>query len=185
MRKKIGIILVITVCFAGCGRVSEETVKEVLDKDPSFRRVLNAKRDISEKINALKVNFTKERDATLQELRSLKEELKKKESDLATRIMSLTQEIEPKILALRAKLNEKNTEYKLKAKDLGASRAKLKNMKKLLEKKGELSLSGDEITVWNNRIENLEKEIVSLQGDIDKVRSEISVLKTEIKILKQ
>ena len=185
MKKLITLILVLLICLTGCGRVSENTLNDVLEKDPSFKRILEAKKRIKTKILSTKNDFNEEKDITIEKVRALNEGLRDKKNNLRTQIASLKQELEPKILALRAKLVEKYSEYKSRAKDLNDSLSKLKNIGKLLEKKSELSLSGDEVSIWNKRVGNLEKKINFLRGELDKLRSQTRLLKTEIKILKE
>jgi len=143
------IVLFITFCLllAGCGGVSESALNSVLEKDPAFRKILDAKKRTRKKI------------------------------------ASLQSEMEPKIEALKLSLTEARSEYKAKAALVKNSRHKLKNIKKLLSKKNDLALSGDEISIWNKRIEDLEKEIISLKRDIEDLRNKAHLFKTEIRIL--
>lgn len=185
MKASILAFLIIAISLSGCGRVSENALNNVLEKDPSFKRILEEKKRVSEKILSAKNDFNEEKDITIKKARALKEGLRDKKNNLRTQIASLKKEIEPKILALKAKLVEKSSEYKSKLKGLNDSLSKLKNIRKLLEKKSELSLSGDEVFIWDKRVGNLEKKINFLRGELDKLRSQIHLLKTEIKILKQ
>ena len=150
------IILVLVLVLAGCGRVSESTLNEVLEKDPSFKKILDAKKRANDKIA------------------SLREE-----------ILSLRKEIEPAAERLKAQLEAKYSEYRLKRKGLRDSVSKLKNIKHFLEKKDALPLSADEISVWKRRLANLENEINGLKQDLVSLQERIRLLKTEIKILKK
>lgn len=146
---KIIISTVLLIFLSGCGGVSESAVKSVLEKDPDFRRSLDAKKRV------------------------------KKE------IASLQREMEPKIEALRVKLAEARSEYKNKKKILKDLLHKSKSIKKLLAKKKDLSLSGDELSIWKKRAIDLEKEITAAGKSIESLQSKTSLLKAEIRILRE
>lgn len=164
-RRLAQILLIATLSFSlvGCGSVSEETLSEILEWDPAFEEALNAKKRISAKIAALET----ERDSIKSQIAALKDNLK------------------PEIQSIKAKLEKTHTEYALKKKEHGNSLAKLKNIKKLLEKKGELALSADEISIWQTRVGRLEEEIASSRKTLDKLRNKSRLLKTEITILRK
>ena len=144
---KIIISTVLLIFLSGCGGVSESALNSVLEKDPAFRKILDAKKRAKEKI------------------------------------ASLQSEMEPKIEALKLSLGEARAEYKAKAALVKNSGRKLKSIKKLLSKKNDLALSGDEISIWNKRIVDLEEEIISLKRDIEDLRNKAHLFKTEIRIL--
>ena len=180
------ILLIILVFFlAGCGRVSEKTIENILEKDPSFESLVSSKKRIEEKVLVLRNKLNKEKDFAIQEIKRLKTGVKYKENEYKARITSLKHQLDPEIQELQIKLVEKQAEYKGATKKLGDVVSKLGNIKKLLEKKSELSLSGDEISIWNKRVVKLEKDIASIQKKLDKLRSKVSILKTEIQILKR
>ena len=170
--------------LAGCGRVSEKTINEILEKDPSFSEILKTKKNIRAKIISLEENFKKEKDSVTAKILDIKDGMRDKKRKLSQQILSIRSEMDPKILALKAKLEERRSEYNILAKELSVARAKSKNMTKLLNKKKELSLSGDEISIWNKRIENLQRDITSYNSDLDKIKSRIRTLELEIRILR-
>jgi len=159
MKILTSVVLILYFLLAGCGRVDEGALNLVLEKDPSFRKVLNEKNGLSERIASLQENFKEKKDALSQKIRALKEELEAGESEVEEQIASIRKEIGPKIEALKAGAREARVEYGEKAKILKASIGKLANIKKLLQKKKELALSGDEISIWNKRSSDLEDEI--------------------------
>lgn len=184
--KTILVFILISVLFtSGCGKVGESAMDEVVELDPSFKEALEARSRIDAEILALKNDFSKEKNAATQNIRELKESLKLKQEAMSAKIVSLRQEIAPEINALRGDLEEAHTAYKVKKKYLKSAISKLKSIKDLLNKKGELSLPGDEVSVWNKRATKLEKEISSVKQSLDKLRTKIRILKTELKILQQ
>ncbi|MCQ9206595.1 MAG: hypothetical protein NG740_01760 [Omnitrophica bacterium] len=184
---KIFIPTILILCFflAGCEQLDEGARDMVLEKDPSFRKVLNEKKRLSEKIVSLRENFKEKKDALSQKIRALKEELEAGESEVEERIASIKKEIGPKIEALRIGAREARVEYGEKARILKASISKLANIQKLLKRKKEFALSGDEISIWNKRSSDLEDEIDTVKKDLDRLRNKTSLLKIEIKILNE
>jgi homoserine dehydrogenase len=185
MRKGISLILIAGVCFAGCGRVGENTLSGILEKDPSFRKILNAKKRIDAKALSLKENYDKEKTRSAQKIRLLKENLQNMKNDIDAEIRSVKQEMEPQIRMLKAALEEARAEYERGSKFLKSSLDKLKNIKKLLTKKSELALSGDEISIWNKRAAGLKKEIDASKRALEELKNKTYLLKTEIRILQE
>ena len=182
--KAITQILIIGLAFlVGCGGVSKKTIENVLDKDPSFRKIYSSKKDIDAKILTLRNNIEKEKDLTRQHVEKLRASLRSKKHTYKKEIESLKHRLDPETQELQKELLEQKKKYRAKAKELTGLLSKLKNIQKLLEKKTELSLSGDEISVWNKRIRNLERDIITSQKKLDELRSRIHLLKIEIKIL--
>ncbi|UCD54750.1 MAG: hypothetical protein JSV93_04295 [Candidatus Omnitrophota bacterium] len=160
---QILLVIILFVSLSGCGHVSEGTLSEILERDPSFKKVLEAKKRLNTKILALE----------------------NKKQSLDAQIALLKQEANPDIEMLQAKLESVRSEYKLNERELKDSISSLKNIRRLLERKSKLLLTGDEISVWNKRIGDLEKKINSLHNELDRLKSQTRLIKTEIKILKQ
>jgi len=183
--KIIHVILLALLFLAGCGKVSEETVRSVLERDPSFEKALDTKRRINGKIENLRGHFMKEEEGITAKIHNLREELDKKKETCLLKIESLQKELDPVILELRDRFDEAKAEYRLRKEDLRTSVTKLADINKLLKKKEDRSLSGDEISVWKRRAGKLEKEIMSLEGQLETLRDKVSLLQAEIRILKQ
>jgi len=182
---RIFLIIILSASFAGCGGVSESKIKKILAKDPSFEEDLNKKKQIASKIAALKVSYRKETREASGKIRALKANLKSKKNNLNTAILSLGAEIRPNIRSLREALKKKRSEYDKKHKEFKDSLAKAENIRKLLEKKKDLSLSSDEVVVWNKRSRKLEEKIVALRKTLDDLRAKTRLLKIEIQILEK
>ncbi|NQU95101.1 MAG: hypothetical protein HQ549_02545 [Candidatus Omnitrophica bacterium] len=184
--KTIFILILIFLLFtSGCGKVSESALDEVVLLDPSFKEALETKSRIDAEILTLKNDFSKEEGVATQKMRELRENLKLSQEAMSVKIISLRQEIAPDINALGGNLEEVHEAYKVKKKYLKSAMSKLKSIKDLLNKKGELSLPGNEISVWDKRATKLEKEINSVKQSLDQLRTKIRILKIELKILQQ
>ncbi|MBN1354594.1 MAG: hypothetical protein JW994_08020 [Candidatus Omnitrophica bacterium] len=169
--------------FTGCVGVTEDGLKGILEKDSSFSRMLEAKKRVNAKIAALKDEYKKEKESLDQKMRSLKTDLQAKKDSLDERISSLKSEIEPEIKLLKEKLSERVSDYRSKSQNLKDSLSKLDNIEKLLNRKEGLSLSGDEISIWNKRAADLNREISFIRQSLDELKEKIRILKTEIKVL--
>ncbi len=179
------LILILSVPLTGCGRVSESKISEILKKDPSFEKDLSRKKQIASKISDLKNSHREEKRDIAQKIRTLETSLKDKRNALNTAILSLEAGIQPNIRELRAGLKGKRSEYALKNKEFKSSIAKAENIRKLLEKKKELALSSDELSVWNKRVQKLEEKITALRKTLEEIRAKIRLIKTEIRILEE
>jgi len=183
MKILVPIVLILSFILAGCGKVSDATLDEVLEKDPSFRRMLDEKNRVNAKVASLNEAFEKEKKLTLKKVTSLKKKIDLLQAELKTEIDSVKNRMAPKIEGVRNELGDARATEKVKARLLKGSVQKVKNIKKLLAKKNDLSLSGDEISIWNKRASELEKEIDTLKKEIGELRDKSRLLKTEIRIL--
>ena len=152
---QILLFLVLCVALAGCGggRTTEAELKEVLEKDPQFEKVLDARTRIKIKISDLQEQYK--------------------------------QEVGPLIRSLESKIISLKTEYGLKKSQLKSAYPRMESIKKLLNKKESLALTSEEISIWNKRHIDLEKEIDSLRKELDNMRERRRLLKTEIRILRE
>jgi len=185
MKKVVYVFLVLSICISGCSRKNEELTKEILKKDPGFRTMLDAKKHIDVRVDKLKSEYEIKRAKTSKKIIDLKKTLSLQKNELSAKISSIKQEINPKIEILKKRLAEITEKYKLAKKESREAHSKAANVRKLLNKKGELGLSGDEVAIWNKKISVLEKEINTTYKDLDKLRSRIRVLSAEIKILEK
>ena len=183
--KRLTFIVLALIFFAGCGPVDQETVNEVLTKDPSFANILKEKSRNNEKILSLQAEFNKEKDKILNDIITKRDNLRTKEDSFKTEVLSIRKKMEPELQKLKSGLEKAKVEYEEIKGQLNNSIDKLKNIKKLLNKKGELSLSGDEVSVWNNRIKELDVKIASYGKDLDKLKSKMRLIRTEIKIIQK
>ncbi|MFH1380656.1 MAG: hypothetical protein ABIH57_00595 [Candidatus Omnitrophota bacterium] len=185
--KKIFYFFLISVIFLlhGCTRPDKDITEEILKKDPAFEKMLNAKKHINIKVDNLKSGYENEKEKTINAINDLKNSLKIKKDELNTKISSLEKEISPKVEKLKKRLEEKTEEFTLAKKESRDTLSKMANVKKLLNKKGDLGLSGDEVAIWDKRIVSLEEEINTTYKNLDKLRSEIRILSAEIKILEE
>ena len=147
--------------------------------------MLDAKKHIDVRIDKLKSEYESERVKTSKKIIDLKKTLSLQKDELNTKTSCIKQEINPKIEILKARLTESTEKYKLAKKESREALSKAANVRKLLNKKGELGLSGDEVAIWNKKIDALEKEINTTYKNLDNLRSGIRVLSAEIKILEK
>lgn len=185
MKRASFLLLAVFFIFAGCGKVSEKTLKEVLKKDPSFKKALDTKRQVNSKALSLRNAYFKDAKVAKEKIRVLQKGLKTKKDEMNTRISSIKNEIMPKIHSLRMESTRRRSEYRLTAKELKNLLSKLKTIRKFLQKKGELSLTGDEISIWKKKAGGLENRIRVLRKELNKLQTKIRILKTEIRILKE
>ena len=182
---QISLIIILFILLTGCGRVSESKINEILEKDPQFEKYLNRKKQIASKISDLKNSYRREKGDIAGKIRALKTILKNKRNNQSAAILSLEAEIQPNIRSLRAVLEEKRSEYALKKREFRDSLAKSADIRKLLEKKKELGLSSDELSVWNKRVQKLEKAIAALSKTLEGLCAKTRLIKTEIRILEE
>lgn len=177
------LILISALILSGCGRSGGKMLDEAPEKDSSFKEVLDAKTRIENKVSSLREDYKKEKESFDKNVAALKEELRVKKNNTASRIAEMQKELAPKIRALKSKLASLRAERNLKKQNLKNAISKMKNIKKLLKKKEALSLSADEVSIWNKRQDNLSEEMDFTKKELARIRDKTRLLEAEIKIL--
>jgi len=170
-------------CLTGC-TVSSEKKEEVLDKDPSFKHILNKKNTTNSEIADLKMELKNKRNIANAKIGTLKKEFRKEK-----------QKINSEIKRLKAQLNSERSlvkdEKKLLSRDINEKESKLTNTEKtitdlenLIAKEGTLDISQAEVTRWQQRIKVLEGEKKKIRNELKTLRSELGILDAKIKLLR-
>ena len=184
MFKHVLLIILVSLFASGCGGVSEKTTSDTLERDPSFAKALQKKENAARKIEGLELSIKKAQEEANSEIGFLRKGLTAKKAKIKEEIRIQKNKIVPLIDAISAELRETRIEYDMVKNALKERVGKLKSIRSLLLKKDDLTLTGDEIALWNRRTEELDREINSLKEELDDLSAEIHLLKTEIRILK-
>ncbi len=102
--RRLVFIVFALIFFAGCGPVDQETINEVLTKDPSFSSVLKEKNRNNEKILSLQAEFNKEKDKILNDIIIKRDNLKTKEVGLEIEVKD-TENIEEETIKIYSEQN--------------------------------------------------------------------------------
>ncbi len=182
---KIFIVFFFLLSLTGCGRMSDEATEELLKRDPSFRSILENKRSVESEINSLRDQYRREKEESRAKTNAINESLASERAKIKAQIEALENRLQPEIDGLKAKLYESRSLYADKKLELKDDIYKLKNIEGVLSKKGDLSLSGDEVSVWSRRIEKIKKDINSTRRQLERLAADIDILKTELRLLEQ
>ena len=170
--------------MTGCTAVSSEKKEEVLDKDPSFRRILDKKSRANSEIADLKMELKNKKNIANAKIDTLKKEFKKEKERIGSEIKGL----ESQINSERSLIED---EKKLLARDIQEKESKLANTEKtikdlenLISKEGTLDISQAEVTRWQQRIKVLEEEKKEIRKVLKALRSELGILDAKIKLLR-
>ena len=171
-------------CLTGCTMVSSEKQEEVLDKDPSFRHILDKKNRVNSEIAGLKMELKNKKNIANAKIDTLKKEFKTEKERIGSEIKGL----ESQINSERSLIED---EKKLLARDIQEKESKLANTEKtikdlenLISKEGTLDISQAEVTRWQQRIKVLEGEKKEIRSELKTLRSELGILDTKIKLLR-
>lgn len=175
----------VLIAASGCGRVSEDQRKEVLENDPTFRIVMEEMGKNDSEITEKKAR-----------LKGLKDEYRAKVSELRAHFRSERKRIDADIIELRRRLEPDRNKIRLRLlqmkSELGAKRSNMRSLKKmradvskLLKRNEKLNLSGADVADWKERHDSLSVQIDSLKGELAGLEHEVRLLKLKSRIIKQ
>jgi chromosome segregation ATPase len=186
-------VLFAALFSSGCGENPRETEEMILKEDPSFREELGERDAIQAEADAERDSYRKKADELDAQISLLKEQItifNRKKADLrgahAAALEDIRKKVAPQKRALEQDLAEKKRLLKRKEIELRHVARDIEEIKGLVDKKERLSLTREEVQVWNDRYSSLtqhrsgiEKEIIQLKNDIEITKLKIKVLKVD------
>jgi len=174
--------LVIILIFAGCSEPTAEMEKKILAYDPSFQKLLNKRNAVRGEADKQKAVFRAKKQVINNKIKVMQEEKTRLDKEYTSLEEKTMRQIQPGKRELRKALMELGYQYKQKAEALRSIDRDINEINSLINKKESLSLTQEEMRIWNDRLAALieKKEIQSLEKS--KLKEEIEITKLKIKV---
>ncbi|MBL7072219.1 MAG: hypothetical protein ISS33_00395 [Candidatus Omnitrophica bacterium] len=179
-----GIILVIGLFFQGCSTNTAQEEKKILAHDASFQKLLNKRDSLQNEANQKAELFRKKGkdiDNKIKIMQKEKVRLKKEYLSVEEKIM---RQLQPEKRALQKTLRELTYQYKQKADAVRSIDGDINEINTLIKKKESLSLTQEEMRIWNERLAALIEKKETVITEKNKVKKEIEITKLKIKVFR-
>jgi len=179
-----GFILVMSLFFQGCSTDTAREEKTILAHDPSFQKLLDKRNSLQNEADQKAELFRKkgqEIDGKMNVLRKEKERLNKEYLSVEEKI---TRQLQPEKRDLQKTLRELIYQHKQKSDAIRSVDGDIKEINALINKKESLSLTQEEMRIWNERLASLlEKKETAVKGKSE-VKKEIEITRLKVKVFK-
>ena len=180
-----GVVLVMSLFFQGCSPLNTaETEKKIVKYDPSFQKLLNKRNSLQCELEQKKTIFREKKQKINDKIKVMREEKLQLEKEQLSLEEQITRQIQPEKRELQKSLIEMSYQYKQKA-ELGRSIDRdIDEINSLIKKKESLSLTQDEMRIWNERMSSLIENKESVNLEKSKLKEEIEITKLKIKVFR-
>ena len=172
------------ISLCSCERVDRESITRLADIDPTFRAVLEKKRDIDSRITSYETQLRDLRKTTEGNIRTLQRSFNKQKKDIESKISSLKKELRPEIENLQKQLEVKKELLRIKKRGLRDLTKMRRGVERLVTQGRSSSATQGEIKGWEERRQSLDDQIGPLKGDIEELKEQIGLLKAKLIVLK-
>jgi len=180
-----GVILVMSFFFQGCSPFNmAETEKKIVEYDPSFQKLLNKRNSLQCELDRKKTIFREKKQKINDKIKGMQEEKLQLEKEQLSLEEQITRQIQPEKRELKKSLMEISYQYKQKSELCRSIDRDIDEINSLIKKKESLSLTQEEMRIWNERLASLieNKENVNLEKN--KLKEEIEITKLKIKVFR-
>jgi septal ring factor EnvC (AmiA/AmiB activator) len=183
MTKRAGIFLLISLLLAGCRGDIAELEKKVLERDPSFRSVLDAKSSMLKELEGTRKKYSERRLLMEGQIAALRQEMERSRGEYTAKIERTKKKLEPEITALKNEIKATRRAAAVKNSELRVIEKNISEIKELVQKGKNLEMTQEEMRMWNERMTALLKKRESALKERDKMIFDAETNELKIKIL--
>lgn len=167
----IPLIIVSLIVFSGCSSNKEDL--ELLQKDDDyFRNMVAMKSQAEFEIAELKDKMAERKKTIDGKVRELRESYAQDAGHLETRIRDLREKIAFNRARYRREIAEGQVLLAAKQREAADLEKAMGDLNDVLDRKGTLGFSPDELQNWQDRKATLDKRIATLNGEIQLLETE-------------
>ena len=170
---------------SGCGRVSEDQRKEVLENDPTFRIVIEEMQKNDSEIIDKKARLKGLKDEYRSKAAELRVHFTSERKRINADIIELRRRLDPDRNKIRLKLIQMKSELRIKRSNMRSLKKMRSDVSKLLKRNEKLNLSGSEVADWKERYDSLNVQIESLKGELAELEHVVRLSGLKSRIIKQ
>ncbi|NQT46716.1 MAG: hypothetical protein HQ593_04470 [Candidatus Omnitrophica bacterium] len=181
----IVLLSLLLMAGSGCGRVSEDQRKEVLENDPTFRIVIEEMEKNDSEIADKKARLKGLKDEHRAKVAELRAHFTSERKRINADIIELRRRLEPDRNKIRFKLVQMKSELRIKRSNMRSLQKMQSDVSKLLKRNEKLNLSGSEVADWKERYDSLNVQVEFLKGELAELEYVVRLLGLKSRIIKQ
>ena len=184
--KAITCLSVCLLCLSaqGCGEDRAEFEKKIIARDPSFQKTLDNRNSLREQLDSQKAILLRKEKEISAQINALKEKKVSARKEYSQQVQKIKRQIQPKKRQLQRDLIDMARRYKHKKQQVRDIDRDINEINGLIKKKDALSLTQEEIRIWNDRLASLIEKKEGINAEKDKLEAGIETTKLKVKVLK-
>jgi len=183
MTKKIAGLFLVLLILSGCGEDVSELEKKVLERDPSFQTVIDARIALSTELEETKKAYSKKKCSSEAQIYAIKKELEKSRGEYVAKMARAKKKLDPEITALKNDIKRMKLAVTVKNSELRLIEKSIKEIKELVQKGQDLEMTQEEMRMWNERMTSLLKKREDAVREKDKMIFDVKTDELKIRII--
>jgi chromosome segregation ATPase len=177
--------LVVSVLISGCEQVDTETLNKITQEDPSFKPVLERKKELDSKIAFLENQLRDSKSDTSARIRTLQENFNRQKLDIYGKVASLKAELNPARLEIRQEMDSLRGQLANKKEILKNLESTRRNLTNLINQQKAVSVTTEDMRKWQERLADLNKQIEPIAGEVRELEEKLKILRLKLIALRQ
>lgn len=177
------ILALVPALLQGCAGDTGELEKRILERDASFKSVLEIRDSIRNETASEKAAYLSESARIDREIASLRDRKTGLRKDHSQRLERIKRKLNPVITDLRSDLAEMKSRLGFKITQIRAIDKSIKEINTLIEKEDTLAMTQEEMRTWNERLASLISQREELAAQRERLASEIELTEMKIKVI--
>ena len=178
-------LLVFCIFITGCEQVDTEMLNKITQEDPSFKAVLEKKRELDSKAAFLTNQLRDAKNDTYGKIRTLQDNFNRQKMDVDGKITSLKSELDPVRIEIRTEVESLRSSLTSKKEILKNLENTRRNLTNLINQQKAVSVSAQDMQKWQERLGDLNKQIEPIAGEVRELEEKLKILRLKLIALRQ
>lgn len=171
--------------LCGCEQVDTETLNKIIQEDPSFKAVIDRKRELDSKVAFLANQLRDAKNDTYAKIRTLQDNFNRQKLDVDGKIASLKSELDPVRIEIRTEAESLRNALTGKKEILKNLENTRRNLTNLINQQKAVSVTAQDMEKWQERLVDLNKQIEPITGEVRELEEKVKILKLKLIALRQ
>lgn len=178
-------LLAMVYGVSGCEQVDTETLNKITQEDPSFKAVLEKKRELDSKVAFLTNQLRDAKNDAYAKIRTLQDNFNKQKMDVDGKIASLKSELDPARIEIRTEAESLRSALTGKKEILKNLENTRRNLTNLINQQKAVSVTAQDMEKWQERLADLNKQIEPIAGEVRELEEKVKILRLKLIALRQ
>ncbi len=172
------------IALQGCRADIAEMEKKVLERDPSFREVIDARESMTRELEKARMEYNEKKRRLEGKIFSLRQELQRSRGEHADRVERIKRRFDPDITALENEIRGMRRRLSVRNAEIRALDKSIREIKDLVERGRNLEMTQEEMRLWNERMTSLVREREEAIRERDAISEDIETSGLKVRIMK-
>lgn len=178
------VILSSLLCLQGCGPDLEEIQEKVLERDPSFKEVIDERSSMDAEVERARREYEERKLALERKISDIRQDLNRSRGEYLERVERIKRRLDPQITSLENEIRDMRRRLSLREAEIKAFEKSIKDIEDLVDRGRSLEMTQEEMRMWNERMRTLVREREEAVKDRDALIQQIETAGMKIRIMR-